>query len=115
MRNSTAIKIGLAVWLAVAGVAVFTGCNTTQQMTAVKTLYSLEKVTTAAYDSYVGQVIAGRAPTNGVPAVSKAYNSFQSAALVELDLVQFSTNALASDGLTQLSVDLLNLITAVSK
>lgn len=115
MKNSTLLKISLCLWFAVAGIVVITGCTTTQQTTAYKTLYAVEQTTVAGYDGYIGEVIAGRVPTNGVPTVSKAFNKFQAAFLFELDLVQFNTNAVASASLTQESIDLLNLITTVSK
>lgn len=111
---------GFAVWqwllvVAVASGVILTiaGCNTTQQKAAYNTLYSLEQTTTAAVDSYDTLVLQGKVPTNGVPAVSRAYNDFQAAFRVALDAVQFNTNAIAPPNLVVESQDVINLITTL--
>lgn len=90
------------------------GCTTSQQRIGYNTIYSLEKVTTAAYDGYIGEVIQGRTPTNDVPKVSKAYNSFQTAMIVAIDGVEFNTNSLAPANLERLSQDLFDLIRSIN-
>ncbi len=89
------------------------GCAVTTQTVAYKTLYSVEKVTTGAYDGYLDSVIQGVTSTNAMPRVSSAYNKFQTSLIVALDAVQFNTNALAPDSLVIESGDLINLISAV--
>jgi len=91
----------------------FTGCNTTQQTIAYKSLYSVERVTTAAFDGYLDSVIAGQTSTNSLPRVGSAYNKFHASFLVALDAVQFNTNALAPASLVVESQDVLNLIVEV--
>lgn len=116
LKNQFAI---IAIAVSLCGMAAlpvaFTGCGTTKQKAAYNTLYSVEQTAVAAYDSYISQVIAGNVKTNGVPAVSKAFNKFQAASIVALDAVQWNTNAPASLQVQQLSVDLLNLIAELSK
>jgi len=96
-------------------VPTLTGCKGTPQQIAFKTLSSVETTTTAAYDTYVSQVIAGTVPTNSLPTISRKFNLFQASFLIALDGVQYNTNALAPDSLTVLSGDLLNLIATASK
>lgn len=91
------------------------GCTTSQQTTSFNTLYSLEHTTTAAYDGYVAAIIKGQASTNGLPKISKAFNTFQASMAVALDAVQNSTNALAPPNLVIESQDLLNLIKQFTK
>ncbi len=82
-----------------------------QQSTSLKTLGTLEAVTTQGVDTYFALVIKGVVSTNNVPTVSRDYNKFQGGLLIALDLVQNNTNALAPASLEQLSTDLLNEIT----
>lgn len=97
----------------IAVVVIIQGCTTSQQTIAYNTLFSLEKTTTAAIDTYDSMVIKGTIPTNSVPQVSKAYNDFQAAFVLAVDAVQFNTNAVAPPALVVESQDLLNLITTV--
>ncbi len=89
--------------------------NSTPQKIAVTSLGTVQTVTLAAYDGYIDGVIQGVVKTNGVPAVSRTFDKFQSATLVALDGVQFNTNALAPASLMILSQDVLNLIANWSK
>jgi len=89
---------------------LLSGCGTTAQTRGYNTIYALQKTTLAAYDSYLGEVIKGTVPTNGVPKISDAFNTFQLSTLVELDAVAWNTNAPATAQLETLSLDLLNLI-----
>lgn len=106
--------------LIIAGLVFATsGCaflkNSTPQKIAVTSIGSVQTVTLAAYDGYIDLVIKGTAKTNGVPAVSRSFNTFQSATLLALDGVQANTNALAPASLMILSQDVLNLIANWSK
>lgn len=92
-----------------------TGCNTTQQTIAYKTLYSLEQATTAAFDAYAGQVIKGTIPTNSLPQVSAKYNQFQAGMTLAVTLARNNTNALASASLAQESSELISLIQSITK
>lgn len=94
---------------------VLTGCKGTPHKQAVNTLFTLQATTVAAYDGYIGEVIAGRVKTNGLPTVSRKFNQFQASTLVALDAVEWNTNALAPNSLLLLSGDLLNLIATFSK
>lgn len=94
---------------------VIVGCKSSQQQTAFDTLYSVEQVTVSAYDSYVTLVIQGTVSTNGVPQVSKAFNTFQASCLIALDAVQYNTNALCPPDLLVESQDVVNLITDIKK
>lgn len=107
-------SLSLRALLVVIALLVLPACTTNQQTAGFNTLYSLQKVTTGAYDGYIGQVIQGTVPTNDVPVISKSYNTFQAAMLVALDGVQYNTNALASENLINLSQDLMNLIRQAS-
>jgi hypothetical protein len=92
----------------------FSGCGTTAQSRTYKTIYSVQAATVSAYEAYLGEVIAGRVKTNGVPRVSDAFNKFQAATLVAVDLAQNDTNSPAPAKLSTLSADLLNLISQFS-
>jgi hypothetical protein len=89
------------------------GCTSTQQRVAFNTLYSVEQTTTAALNSYDTLVIKGSVPTNDVPRISAAYNTFQAAFLVALDAAQFNTNAIAPPALIVEGQDVVNLITTI--
>jgi hypothetical protein len=102
MRNQIAILV-IAVFAVV-------GCVTTPKQAAFNSLYSVEKLTTGAYDGYIDSVLNGQSTTNGVPRVSSAYNKFQSSFVIALDAVQFNTNALAPTSLVIESGDVINLI-----
>jgi hypothetical protein len=97
------------------GSLAITGCTTTQQQTTYNTLYTVEHATVTAYDGYVGLVVGGTLPTNGVPRVSKAFNTFQASFLVALDAAQYNTNALAPSSLVVESQDVINLIANIKK
>ena len=92
----TAALIAFAIAIPVT--ATFTACKTTSSP-AFNTLYTVEHSAQAAFDAYLAGVVKGKISTNGVPAVSKAYNKFQASFLVALDAVQFSTNAIAPTSL----------------
>jgi hypothetical protein len=92
-------------------VAVIVGCTTTAQRQAVNTIGTVEAAATAAVDSYFTLVVEGKASTNAVPTVSRAYNTLQQSVKTALDLVQNNTNALAPGNLVIELTDLQNVIT----
>ena len=106
------IKTIVPMLLLTAGFLV-AGCTSTQQRVAFNTLYSVEQSTTAALNSYDTLVIKGSVPTNDVPQISAAYNTFQAAFLVALDAAQFNTNAIAPPALIVEGQDVVNLITTI--
>ena len=93
--------------------ALVAGCTSSQQRVAFNTLYSVEQTTTAAVDAYDSQVIKGSVPTNDVPRVSAAFNTFQAAFLIALDAARYNTNAIAPPNLVIEGQDVLNLITSI--
>ena len=116
MKRYLSLAICLIALYGFITVPLVTGCRTqTPQQVAYKTIYSVQSTTVAAYDEYIANVIAGRVPTNGVPDVSKAFNSFQAATLVALDGAQWNTNAPVTSQVSQLSADLLLLIANLSR
>lgn len=95
---------------------LLTGCgSTSQQKTTFNSLYSVEHTADKAYRGYVNSVLSGDTGTNGLPAVSRSYNTFQASFLLALDAAQYQTNALAPASLVVESQDLLNLIAQFTK
>lgn len=76
-------------------IALLPSCTQPQSAVTFNTLYSVEKSTLAAYDSYVGLVIDGKVGTNDLPTISRAFNNFQVAMQAAADLANHNTNALA--------------------
>lgn len=106
----TIIGVGPLLILASILLFAFVGCNTTQQRTAYTTLAAVEMTTTATVDGYYLATIKGLASTNGIPQVSRAYNDFQKAFVLAVDLVQNNTNALAPAALVQEGSDVVSLV-----
>jgi len=106
----TFILCGLLVGATAAMPIAFSGCQTPKQTLAYNTIYTIQKSTMAAYDNYLSQVIAGNAPTNGLPEVSDAFNKFQLSSQLAMSVVEWNTNAPATAQLESLSTDLLALI-----
>lgn len=86
------------------------GCNTSQQKITYNTLFSVEKVTTGAFDGYVSEVVKGNITTNGLPIVANKFNQFQNSFLLILDAARYNTNAIAPQSLVVESQDIINLI-----
>jgi hypothetical protein len=84
------------------------GCKANK--TAYDSLYTVGHVTDSSYSSYLSLVVAGKAPTNGVPVVSKAYVDFQTAFQAALAIAQFNTNAVATPSLMEASAKVINEI-----
>jgi hypothetical protein len=90
----------------------FIACTTTPKTIAFQTLSGVETSTTASYDAFIALVIAGKAPTNDVPKVSRIYNQFQDGLHLAVVAAQFNmTNAappevvgMSQNVLTQISV-----------
>jgi len=91
--------------------ALATGCKTTAKQATYNTLYSLEKTTTAAFDSYISLVIDKKVNADYLPAVSSHYNKFQAAMTVAVDIAQHNTDTAAPDYLVVESQDVIHLIT----
>jgi hypothetical protein len=89
------------------------GCVTSHQQAVFNTLYTVEHTTVTAYDGYISLVVSGSIPTNGVPRVSKSFNTFQASFIVALDAAQYNTNAIAPSSLVVESQDVINLITTI--
>jgi len=105
-----------AISLLTATVSLPLACvGPTAEKRTYNTIYTLQQTAITAYDAYIGGVIDGKIPTNGVPRVSKAFNVFQATSVLALDAAQWNTNATAPANLSALSLDLLNIIAEVSK
>lgn len=71
------------------------GCQSTPQTVAYKTISGIVTSATATVDSYYSQVIKGNVSTNGVPAVSAAFNHLQADAAAAIMQAIGNTNATA--------------------
>jgi hypothetical protein len=78
---------------------VVAGCTTTQQVTAFNSINTVEQAATLAVKDYFALVIKGTVTTNGVPAVSRAYNDLQAAGTLAAAASQAGANALATSNL----------------
>lgn len=83
-------------------VSTLPGCQTAQKV-VYTTLYSAEKATVSAYDSYLDLVIAGKVPTNDVPTISREFNAFQASMQAAIVAANFNTNAPVSPQLISAS------------
>ncbi len=114
MKKNFSLIIILSLFaLAVPIIVTETGCTTTQQTAAYKTLYSLEQTTTAAVDAYYAGAIKGTWSTNGIPAVSRAYDDFQLSMTAAVALAAGNSNAVAPAGLVDKSTGIINTISTV--
>lgn len=96
--------------LAVACLVVEIGCSTSQQTKEYKTVAATEASVAGAYSAYLDLVITGKVATNSVPRVSRAFNSFQAAALAAVvTRGLFATNAPPPD-LLQAAADVMAII-----
>jgi hypothetical protein len=111
-KLSVPIKTIVPMLLLTAGFLV-AGCTSSQQRVAFNTLYSVEQTTRVAVDAYDMEIAMGNVPTNDVPRVSAAFNTFQAAFLVALDAAEFNTNAIAPPNLVIEGEDVVNLITTL--
>jgi hypothetical protein len=93
---------------------ILTGCTTTQNTVAYKTIYGVEVSTTAAYDVYASLVIKGTVTTNDVPKISKAYNDFQKATQTSILLSRNNTNAPAPATLIKAANNVIDLIASIT-
>jgi len=96
--------------ISVVAIMAMTGCTTTQQRTTYTTLATVEATTTATVDGYYLATIKGLASTNGIPQVSQAFNKFQAAFVLAVDIAQNNTNALASSALQQEAADVVKIV-----
>lgn len=116
MKTKLLFILGLIGLMALAAVPVLvTGCGTTAQQVAYKSIYSVQKATVNSYEAYLEGVISGQLATNHVPVVSKRFNEFQAATLAAASAAQWNTNAPASEQMARLSADLINLIQTITR
>ena len=71
----------------------------------------MEQTATVAVDDYYTLVIQGKVSTNGVPTISKAYDSLQQAVQLAVTSTQAGTNALAPGNIVLEASQLGTLIT----
>lgn len=91
-------------------VVMTTGCKTSGQTLVYNTLYSVQNTTLAAYDAYLYQVVKGTISTSSTPAVSQAFNRFQTGMQVALAAAQFNWQSPAPVDVTLLASQVLNAI-----
>lgn len=98
-----------------AALILLSGCamNPAQQTVAYKTLYGVEVATTGAYDGYSTAVAKGLLPTNDVPAISHAFDKFQSSLGLAIALARNDTNAVAPPDVVSDSASVVTLISGV--
>ena len=101
--------------VALLGLFISQGCNTTQQRTAYNTIGALEAVAQGTVNGYFQLVIQGVVPTNDVPTVSKSFNSFQASATLAASVAQAGTNAVAPVNLQTEFSNFTNLVFVISK
>jgi hypothetical protein len=97
----------LGMW---AIIAVFVGCVATPQRTEYTTIATVEAAASAALDGYFSEVAHQQVPTNGIPAVSKAFGEIQAAGILAASVSQSGTNALSTTALNQDLADFTSLI-----
>lgn len=78
MKTRSLKILTLLALSAILSISVFeTGCKSTPQTQAFKTISAIETGATASMSTYFRLVIAGTVSTNGVPAVTSAFNHLQ--------------------------------------
>jgi len=82
------LALSLPLWLGMT-------CSPSAQTTAYNTLATTGITVNTAYTTYLNLVVTGKVATNSVPAVSQAYNDFQTAYGAALTIAQFNPNAIA--------------------
>jgi hypothetical protein len=88
-------------------------CTTTQQVTAYNSINTVEQTATLAVSDYFKLAINGTVPTNGIPAVAKAFNDLQAACALAASASQAGGNALATSNLVVEASSLGALITTL--
>jgi hypothetical protein len=92
------------------------GCqNSSTARITHNTLFSIERATIGAVDSYDSLVISGALPTNDVPKVSQAFNAFQLSMQLAIAVAHGNTNAIAPPSLALESANLINTINQIKK
>lgn len=96
------------------GAVMFSGCGTASpQSIAITTIGALEKTVYDADKGYLTLVVTGNLPTNDVPKVNLAFNSFQKAAVLATVAASNSTNAFAPSSLMDDADAFVNLISTI--
>lgn len=78
--------------------------------TAVNTLGASEKLTSDAYSAYLALVVQGKVPTNNVPKISQAFNTFQALVTVTAASLATGTNAAVTPDVLTGQNNVINLI-----
>jgi hypothetical protein len=95
-----------------------TGCKTTPtvQKQSVNTLFTLHKTADAALDGYLDSIHKGVVATNDLPAVLRAYTTFQTAYNAAVNIVAANTNGLPTQAVQDAAASFATAIaTAKSK
>lgn len=100
----------LALGLLVVFIGLVIGCQSPTANTQFKTISAAETSVNAAYSAYVDLVVTGKIPTNSVPQVASAFNSFQSAAHVAIVNHGLNLTNAPPEGLANLAANIIILI-----
>lgn len=93
---------------------MFSGCGTTSpQSIVLTTIGGVETSAYFAYKGYLTLVVTGNLPTNDVPKVNAAFNTFQKSAILATVAANNSTNGLAPTSLLEDSDALITLISTI--
>lgn len=79
--------------------------------TTYKTLYAVGHAVDSGYSAYLDLVVTGKLRTNGVPAISAKYNSFQIIYGEAVAVAQFNKNATPP---TNVTVQAAQVLTAIA-
>ena len=82
--------------------AFVVGCTTTAR-TRYNTLATVQATTSKAVEGYFDLVIKGKLPTNNVPRVTKAYDTYLVIWGAAVDVAQWNTNTAAPTAVTTAS------------
>lgn len=85
-----------------------TACATNRVV--YNTLAGIKVTTDSAVSGYYDLVVHGQAKTNGVPAVSQAYNAFETTWTLAVQVASFNTNAPVPQVVSDASVKVLTTI-----
>lgn len=106
------MKIRFAALVLLVGLSIgVIGCATTDQQSAVNSLFKLQNTVDTAYASYLDLVASGAIPTNNVAQITQNYQTFQSLFAVASALNAIVNNTPPPN--TQLSNSVSQLILAI--
>jgi hypothetical protein len=100
------------LWLTILLVGLTMGatCKPGAQRTTYNTLGTTEVTVLAAVSAYSDLLIKGQIATNSVPAVAKAFNSFQQAYAASLAVAKFDTNGVVTPDLAAMAGNVITII-----